>query len=640
MKTKVIFIVIAFTPLACLTGLPAQAQIEGECIEITRVEHPTVRKLEDENYTLKIWSDDLLKWIGQDVSDQSDLGQHGEDYLILTFNVWFRNTCDRFAAIRPSVFIFEDAALMNVTRPLKEGVNRAPELIGPGVFEPYWLFFDSETKERTLCSGWELHWDRPAVLDQLGCGVIITAASYSPDSTYRIGLSGYECAIPEQDLGGDWEVSRNDKACGVSKIDTPAGPPSQALKLDDSEKSSQMESESDAQWNTMRQQLQGRAAGEDRRRHEDDALTREQRAQVQRGLSALGFDAGPSDGVFGPRTRSAIRDWQQAKGAEATGYLTREEVEALQGASGEVHHKFAMEGLLEKYDSRTNPSREQALPSHIVADQYLLEAVKALEIGEPHEAIRALEKIEALDIEPPAEFAHIFGKVLVESGTSPEDILKGRKLLESYVVRISRNSELYASALELLSHANRTLEKMAEEKAGQEAETRRLRAEEEEKREREAHRLREGCPDITGAFVYTDSHGYDYYLEIGWNLTSNSTTYLFSRHDALFNRNPKSRPHSVRIGESDVLRFVAGPQDFQYDGDTIEVVFHGNCEGEELLITEEHNWYTSWIVSHPYTVSSTYRLVGNHLLLRRQTKLHPRDGGESYDYTLEYRRID
>lgn len=182
---------------------------------------------------------------------------------------------------------------MNVIRPLKEGVNRAPELTGPGVFEPYWLFFDSETKERMLRSGWKLNWDRPAVLNQHGCGVIITADSYSPDSTYRIGLSGYECAIPEQDLGGDWEVSRNDKACGVSKIGTPAGPPGQPLKLAGSEKSPQMESESDAQRNTMRQQLQRRVAGEDRRRHEDDALTREQRAHVQRGFVRSGFRCRP-----------------------------------------------------------------------------------------------------------------------------------------------------------------------------------------------------------------------------------------------------------------------------------------------------------------------------------------------------------
>lgn len=65
------------------------------------------------------------------------------------------------------------------------------------------------------------------------------------------------------------------------------------------------------------------------------ALPREQRIQVQRGLAALGFDAGPADGMFGPRTRAAIREWQSAKGLEATGHLTGDEAEALAASARE-----------------------------------------------------------------------------------------------------------------------------------------------------------------------------------------------------------------------------------------------------------------------------------------------------------------
>ena len=43
----------------------------------------------------------------------------------------------------------------------------------------------------------------------------------------------------------------------------------------------------------------------------------------------LGFEAGPADGMFGRRTRSAIWEWQQAKGLEATGYLTADEAETF-----------------------------------------------------------------------------------------------------------------------------------------------------------------------------------------------------------------------------------------------------------------------------------------------------------------------
>ena len=65
-----------------------------------------------------------------------------------------------------------------------------------------------------------------------------------------------------------------------------------------------------------------------------EALTQEQRIRVQRSLAAQGYDAGPADGAFGPRTRTAIRAWQRANGREATGYLTRDEAEALAGAGG------------------------------------------------------------------------------------------------------------------------------------------------------------------------------------------------------------------------------------------------------------------------------------------------------------------
>lgn len=63
------------------------------------------------------------------------------------------------------------------------------------------------------------------------------------------------------------------------------------------------------------------------------ALTRAQRASIQQGLNALGFDAGAADGVFGARTRTAIRAWQRADGRDGTGYLTRQEIDALIAAS-------------------------------------------------------------------------------------------------------------------------------------------------------------------------------------------------------------------------------------------------------------------------------------------------------------------
>jgi len=71
----------------------------------------------------------------------------------------------------------------------------------------------------------------------------------------------------------------------------------------------------------------------------DAPMSREQRIQVQQGLAALGFDPGPADGLFGPKTRAAVWDWQNAKGLEATGFLTREEAEAL-GAMGQAAEAY------------------------------------------------------------------------------------------------------------------------------------------------------------------------------------------------------------------------------------------------------------------------------------------------------------
>jgi len=43
---------------------------------------------------------------------------------------------------------------------------------------------------------------------------------------------------------------------------------------------------------------------------------------VQKKLNAMGFDAGIADGIIGPNTRRAIRDFQQDKGMEVDGQIS------------------------------------------------------------------------------------------------------------------------------------------------------------------------------------------------------------------------------------------------------------------------------------------------------------------------------
>ena len=56
-----------------------------------------------------------------------------------------------------------------------------------------------------------------------------------------------------------------------------------------------------------------------------------ERRQSQLALRAAGYDPGAADGVFGSRTREAIRNWQAGRGARVTGYLDGATLEVLRG---------------------------------------------------------------------------------------------------------------------------------------------------------------------------------------------------------------------------------------------------------------------------------------------------------------------
>ena len=63
-------------------------------------------------------------------------------------------------------------------------------------------------------------------------------------------------------------------------------------------------------------------------------LSRTQRGQVQRKLTALGYNTRGVDGVWGRNTRLAIATWQDDRGDASTGYLTREQWQVLQTRNG------------------------------------------------------------------------------------------------------------------------------------------------------------------------------------------------------------------------------------------------------------------------------------------------------------------
>jgi len=77
-------------------------------------------------------------------------------------------------------------------------------------------------------------------------------------------------------------------------------------------------------------------ANPERQAKEDEnrlKLSREQRRQIQRNLSILGFNPRGIDGLFGRGSRAAIGAWQKSRGIDGFGFLTGNQITALQSAA-------------------------------------------------------------------------------------------------------------------------------------------------------------------------------------------------------------------------------------------------------------------------------------------------------------------
>jgi peptidoglycan hydrolase-like protein with peptidoglycan-binding domain len=76
------------------------------------------------------------------------------------------------------------------------------------------------------------------------------------------------------------------------------------------------------------------AAGDDALEESLLGLTREERGEVQRRLTRLGYSTGGVDGGFGRNTRRALSAWQQDEGLRATGYITADQLRELRRQTG------------------------------------------------------------------------------------------------------------------------------------------------------------------------------------------------------------------------------------------------------------------------------------------------------------------
>jgi peptidoglycan hydrolase-like protein with peptidoglycan-binding domain len=65
------------------------------------------------------------------------------------------------------------------------------------------------------------------------------------------------------------------------------------------------------------------------------SATNEGMRQVQQALKDAGFEPGPVDGILGPRTREALRNFQTANRLQATGEVNQDTIAALRVPSEE-----------------------------------------------------------------------------------------------------------------------------------------------------------------------------------------------------------------------------------------------------------------------------------------------------------------
>ena len=212
-------------------------------------------------------------------------------------------------------------------------------------------------------------------------------------------------------------------------------------------------------------------------------IDRPTRRLIQEGLANEGFDPGAPDGLFGPRTRAAIRAWQAARDEPQTGYLDGDQVAALLAAA--VPHPVAdIPEPTEASDAGLQPpapaSRPGELPPEILIDRRLVRVDRLLARDDHRAAHDVMNEIVALQREHalalPPEFSFKYAQVAFAAGLAETAVAS----LNEYLLTAGRDGEFYREALELLDSAEEAVRRADAER--RQAEAARERAEEERRR--------------------------------------------------------------------------------------------------------------------------------------------------------------
>ena len=249
-------------------------------------------------------------------------------------------------------------------------------------------------------------------------------------------------------------------------------------------------------------------------------LDRSTRRLIQQGLRNEGFDAGTPDGLFGPRTRGAIRDWQQSRGAPSTGYLSGTEAQLLRTTAAAPPPVAAGTSLPPQAVSETDPSALSAaeprastatadataaptpgaaeitpgtaggitserptrtavatgnaqLPPEIMIDRHLVRADRLLADDDPEAALEAMNEVLALqddhDLVLEDDFHFQYAQVAFAAGRTERAIAS----LNQYLLAAGRGGEFYREALELLDSVEVRLRREEADRRRAEVERRR-----------------------------------------------------------------------------------------------------------------------------------------------------------------------
>ena len=190
-------------------------------------------------------------------------------------------------------------------------------------------------------------------------------------------------------------------------------------------------------------------------------LTRNERRAIQRNLTLLEFNTRGVDGIFGPGSRGAIRNWQQDNGFAQTSYLTTSQINRIDGQASRRAAEIAADEerareealrLDREYWEETGARGDQAgysaylerYPQGIFADEAKSKLQVVVEPEPDTRAARAQE--EALNINP--VLRRLIESRLAGLGYNPGDIdgrfdRNSRRAIASYQSQRNLSSSGY-----------------------------------------------------------------------------------------------------------------------------------------------------------------------------------------------------